>query len=301
MPVASFQTLLDPANLTRIAPFSLLAKIAVEGFLSGLHRSIFHGFGSEFLQYRHYTPGEDLKYVDWKLFARRDRLYTKVFQEETNMNVHLLVDISASMGYAGDRAVCSKLRYATMIAASLAYLAARQGDNIGLMLYGGQVLDHHRPAHRAQQLHRVLLALARAEATGEADHHTALGILENQISTRGLVILLSDMLESEEDLPKRLGRLRLRHCDCIGIQILDPDETNLPRRATARFEGMEGSGEVLTSPAAVAEAHDTGMETFLHNLRRNFHREQVDYLQLSTRENLGHALAAYLHHREKLR
>ncbi len=300
MPVQDSQKLLDPAYLTRIAPFSLMAKSAVEGYLSGLHRSIFHGFGSEFLQYRHYTPGEDLKYVDWKLFARSEKLYTKVFQEETNMNVYLVLDASASMDYAGEDAVCSKLRYAAMVAACLAYLANRQGDNVSLLVYRDEAVSFLPPEHRTQQLNRVLVELARVQPGGEADHASAFAVLESRIRNRGLVVLLSDMLESESILPRRMGRLRLLHCDCIGVQILDPDEIALPRRPTARFEALEGSGEVLTSPSAVAEQYDAQMGTFLNTLRRNFFQAHVDCLQLATREHLGHALAAYLHHREKL-
>ncbi|MCC5835390.1 MAG: DUF58 domain-containing protein [Opitutales bacterium] len=299
MPVQASQSLLDPANLTRIEPFPLLAKTAVEGFLSGMHRSVFHGFGSEFLQYRHYTQGEDLKYVDWKLFARSDRLHSKVFQEETNMNVYLVVDASASMDYQGEQASCSKARYAAMIAACFAYMAAKQGDNISLLCYNEQINGYLEPGHRNQQLQRVLLELARSRPRGEARHEQALDFLENQVGNRGLVILLSDMLEGENVLPRRLSRLRLLHCDCIALQILDPDELRLPRRPSARFEDLESQAEVLTSPERIAESYDAQMQGFLETLKTGFQREQVDTLRLLTTQNLGAALAAYLHHREK--
>lgn len=299
MPIQAFKSLLDPANLSRIEPFTLMARTAVEGYLSGLHRSVFQGFGSEFLQYRHYTPGEDLKYVDWKLYARSDRLHTKVFQEETNMNVYLVLDASASMDYQGSDAVCSKLRYASMIAACLAYMANRQGDNISLLTYQDKISGFIEPGHRNQQLHRVLLELARIKPQGEGNHAAALNFLEKHVGNRGLVIFLSDMLEQENTLPKFLSRLRLLHCDCIGLQILDPDEISLPRRASARFEGMESGTEVLTSPATVADHYNEQMKAFMQRLKSAFHREQVDYLPLTSKDNLGHALAAYLHHREK--
>lgn len=299
MPAQSSQTLLDPANLTRIEPFPLLAKTAVEGFLSGMHRSVFHGFGSEFLQYRHYTQGEDLKYVDWKLYARSDRLHSKVFQEETNMNVYLVVDASASMDYQGEQAPCSKARYAAMIAACFAYIASKQGDNISLLCYNEQIDAYLEPGHRNQQLQRVLLQLARSRPRGGADHEQALDFLENQVGNRGLVILLSDMLEGEAVLPRRLSRLRLLHCDCIALQILDPDELQLPRRASARFVDLESQAEVLTSPERIGESYDVQMQSFLETLKTGFQREQVDTLRLSTTQNLGAALAAYLHHRER--
>lgn len=299
MPIQAFNQLLDPANLTRVEPFPLLARTAVEGFLSGWHRSVFHGFGTEFLQYRQYTPGEDLKYVDWKLFARRDRIYTKVFEEETNMNVYLVLDTSASMSYRGHLAACSKGRYAAMLAACFAYIGNKQGDNISLLTYSDEINDYLPPGSRNQQLHRTLLQLSRAKYAGSAKHETALSFLEKQVSNRGLIILLSDMLDGEEVLPSRLSRLRQLHCDIIGLQVLDPEEVHLPHRQSARFEDMENRREVLTSPAAIAATYEAQMDDFLTALRHGFRRAQLDYLQLASNDNLGKALAAYLHHRGK--
>ncbi|MCD8483609.1 MAG: DUF58 domain-containing protein [Verrucomicrobia bacterium] len=291
-------SLLDPEHLHRIAPLPLMARTAVEGFLSGMHRSVFHGFGAEFLHYRTYTQGEDLKYVDWKLYARRDKVYTKVFEEETNMNVYLVVDCSGSMGYKGMSAACDKLRYCVMLAACFAYLASKQGDNVSLLSYADQVNTFLPPAHRGQQLHRLLLQLNNLKAGGSAHHERAFDFLETQTSTRGLVILLSDMLEGEHALPARLKRLRMMHCDCIAIQILDPEEINLPRHNGARFQDIENGGELLTNPATIADRYDLSMQQFLTATQQAFHREQVDFRMLTSSHNLGLALAAYLNRRE---
>lgn len=295
--MADLNSLLDPEHLHRIAPLPLMARTAVEGFLSGLHRSVFHGFGAEFLHYRSYTPGEDLKYVDWKLYARRDKVYTKVFEEETNMNLYLVLDCSASMGYRGGSSY-DKLRYATMVAACFAYLASRQGDNISLLTYADKVTGFLPPGHRGQQLHRLLLALASQKAGGGAQHDRAFDYLETQTSTRGLVILLSDMLECEDTLPQRLNRLRMLHCDCIALQILDPEEVELPRHNGARFEDMESKRELLTNPATVADRYNASMREFLLKTRKAFQREQVDFRLLTTNDHLGLALAGYLNRRE---
>jgi uncharacterized protein (DUF58 family) len=290
--------LLDPAHLVRLQPYPLLARTAVHGFLSGLHRSVFHGFGSEFVHYRHYTPGEDLKYVDWKLYARRDRMYTKVYEEETNMNVTLIVDASSSMGYRGARAPASKLGYACMVAACLAWLANHQGDNIGLLVYQEQLTDCLPPGHRGQQLQRLLVGLTRAQAAGSAQHSVALDWIEHHSTNRSLTILISDMLGDELALAEGLRRLRMRHGDCLAIQVLDPDERDLPPETGTRFRDMESRRELLTHPAAIAAQHNAAMADYSARLAEAFTRQEVDFLPLVSTQNLGAALAAYLHRRE---
>jgi uncharacterized protein (DUF58 family) len=298
MPAAETRKLLDPAHLIRLQPYPLLARTAVLGFLSGLHRSVLHGFGSEFVQYRAYSPGEDLKYVDWKLYARSDRLYTKVYEEETNMNVTLVLDASSSMGYRGSRAPCSKLDYACMVVACLAWLADHQGDNIGLLSYHTELVACLPPGHRSQQLQRLLVELTRARPTGAADHQLALDWLERRHANRSLVIFVSDMLGDEAQLAEGLRRLRLRHGECLAIQVLDPDERDLPRAGGTRFRDLESGHELLTHPAAVGDRHDAAMSAFNARMAAAFAREEVDFLPLQSTDNLGLALAAYLHQRE---
>lgn len=289
--------LLDPAHLSQIANMQLLARTAVEGFLSGMHRSVFHGFGTEFLQYRNYTPGEDLKYLDWKVLARSDKLYTKVYQEETNMNCTVLLDCSGSMDYAGERAPCTKFRYAAMIAACIAYLAGRQGDNVGLFAYSDELLEAVEPGHRSGQLSRVMHALSRLQPHGAAAHQRTLDNLTHPFKHRGIVILISDMLEAENELPRLLRNFRFRHCDVIALQVLDPDELDLPQPKVTRFHDMEAGKEVVAWPQSVREQYQGKMDQFLADLKTGFFKSQVDYLQLSSTDSLGLALAQYLHHR----
>ncbi|NBD37508.1 MAG: DUF58 domain-containing protein [Verrucomicrobia bacterium] len=298
MPASSAQ-LLDPAHLSAIANYSLMAKVAVEGFLSGLHRSLFHGFGSEFQQYRPYTPGEDPRTIDWKVYARRERLQTRLYEEETDMNCSLLVDTSASMNYKGERAVCTKFHYASMVAATLAYLASRQGDNPGLYLYSDQLHEALPPGNRTARYASIHHALARARPSGSADHRLAMDYLGHHLRGRGLVIVISDMLEAENDLPSLLARVRIRHYDVLALQILDPDEIEFPRDKAARFRDLETGRECLTSPLAVADAYDKAMSTASSKLRRGLSGSRVEYRRLSTRDSLGEALASYLHHRER--
>lgn len=290
--------LLDPAHLSAIANYSLLAKLAVEGFISGQHRSLFHGFGSEFQQYRPYTPGEDPRTIDWKVYARRERLQTKLFEEETNLNCSIVLDCSASMDYAGESAVCSKFHYACMAAACLAYLASKQGDNTGLYLYADSLREVLPPGRRGRlpSLHH---ALSRAQPRGGANHQRLVEYLGHQLNGRGMVIVLSDMLEAEESLPALLARLRIRHHDVMALQILDPDEIQFPREAAARFVDLETNREILTSPQNVADHYDKAMDEASATLRHGFSENRIEYRRFSSRNSLGMALAAFLHRRQR--
>lgn len=297
MPAAASQ-LLDPVHLSAIANYSLLAKLAVEGYISGLHRSLFHGFGSEFQQYRPYTPGEDPRTIDWKVYARRGRLQTKLFEEETNLHCSIVVDCSASMQYAGRDAVCSKFHYACMAAACLAYLASKQGDKAGLYLYSDTLAEALPPGRRGRlaSLHH---ALARTEPGGSANHQRLVEYLGHQLKGRGMVILLSDMLDHGKSLPELLARIRIRHHDVLALQVLDPDEIRFPRDPAARFVDLESGRECLTSPRTVAEAYDKAMDRTLRRLRHGFSENRIEYRRFSTRDSLGNALAAYLHQRQR--
>ncbi len=293
----AYKDLLDPAHLSQIENYALMAKAAVEGFLSGMHRSLFHGFGTEFLQYRNYVAGEDLKYLDWKVFAKRDKLVTKVYQEETSMNVYFVVDASASHHYQGERAACTKLRYTCMIAASLAYLATRQGDNIALFAYQDSVVEAIEPGHRSGQLVRFLQALSRLHPAGGADHDRLLQSITHHMRSRGLVIYLSDMLEAEHSLPRQLRALRFQHCNCLAIQILDPDERDLPHAYPIRYVDSETAAEVTSFADTIRSQYRDSMDSYLDGLKGSFRNAQVEYLSLLTTDHLGHALGKYLNKR----
>lgn len=293
--------LLSPATLARIDNYSLLAKTAVEGFLSGLHRSLSHGTGGEFLQYRNYTPGDDLKYVDWKVYSRQNKFHTKVFREETNMNLSLVLDASASLAYVGSRAPCGKWRYASMVAACLAYMASRQGDNVGLYLYNQGIIQALDPSRSPGQLQRIFASLAREEPNGSADHPRAWNYLTNHFRSRGMVVFLSDFLEADDSLPPLLKRLRYAHHDCLAIQVLAPDELDLPFDRSTEFIDAEGGARIDTYPDSVRGDYIRAMNDFLARLSESMKKSQVDFLRLNTSDSLAHSLATYLHKRDSLR
>ncbi len=293
----SVNDILSPAALADIDNYQLLAKVVVEGFMAGLHRSLYHGFGSEFVQYRDYSPGDDLKYIDWKVFGRRDRLYTKVFEQETNMDCTLVLDASASMSYSGSRASCSKLRYGAMIAACLAYLATQQGDSIGFYAYAEQLAQALPAAHRLGQLQRVLAALQSLSPQGAANHGQVLPYIAESLRRRGMLVLISDFLEAERQVPELLKAFRFTGKETIVIQVLDPDELDLPFEHTVRFEDSESGRHLVTSPAAVRRDYRQAMADYLATMRTACHEIQADYLLCTTAESLGTALSAYLHRR----
>jgi len=298
MSTSSLAELLSPAVLARIDNYMLLARTVVDGFLSGLHRSRRHGFGTEFFQYRNYTAGDDLKYVDWKVLARRDRLYTKVFQEESNMTCTLLLDASASMGYQGQRAACSKLRYGCMLAASLAYLADRQGDSVGFAAYNHELVAHLPPRQRGKQLLQMITAMHALQPEHAAEHEKVWSYVGETLRGRSMIIVLSDFLEAEAQLPRLLRRFRAAGHECLAVQILDPDEQDLPFTQTVCFEDVETGRELVTAPEQVRENYHAAMATFCRQVRDACLSNQVDFLSVSTADALGPVLAAYLHRRE---
>ncbi len=300
MPSPTAAELLSPETLVRIDNYALLARVVVEGFLSGLHRSLYQGFGSEFFQYRNYVPGDDPKYVDWKVYGRLDRFYTKVFREETNLDCTIVLDASASMGYQGGRSLCSKLRYGAMLAAALAYLARRQGDSIGFCAYAENLTAWIPPARHRDGAQRVFTELQKLRAQGVADHRTVLHHVVETLRRRALVVLISDFHGLEEELGSVLRRVRFAHHDCIAFQILDRDEIDLPFNRTVRFVDSESGPELTTAPDLVRDGYQRLMKGFTDRVRETCLGQQVDYLMVPTSEDVGNLLAAYLHRREAL-
>lgn len=301
MPETPLSELLSPAILSRISDYHLLAKTAVEGLISGLHRSRCRGTGSEFMQYRSYAPGDDLKYLDWKLLARQGKACSKVYQEETNLRCAILLDASASMAYQGDKAPCSKFRYAAMIAACLAYLARSQGDQAGIFVYSDTMKMATPPGSHAGSLPKILAGLERISPDGKADHALALRQSEEYLKGRSLVIWLSDFQGFEDQLGKALRRFRFSGHDGLVCQILDEDELTLPFNETLRFVDSESNHEITTTSNLIRDVYKKRMNDFLDRTRKHCLDQQTDYLLAASSDNIGYLLSAWLHKREGLR
>ena len=286
--------LLDPAHLSRIEDFSLLAKVVVDGAMPGIHRSLRQGRGTEFFQYRPYDPGEDLKVVDWKVYAKREELVAKTFQEDTNFNLFLVLDTSASMGYQGEVSSCTKLHYASMLAACFAYLAYRQGDRVGLFAYGQEVEQWIRPKSGHAHFGRIVNALSRLQAGGVNKHEAMWDQLVGNMPGRSTVVFLSDFLEAEDILPERLRFALSSRYEALCLQVLDREEEKLPSGDALRFVEMEGTREVSTSPEVIRDEFSNRMNEFKDTLERNLSSVSAEFESLYTDQDLGHALRRFL-------
>jgi uncharacterized protein (DUF58 family) len=283
---------LDPAVLARLGSLELKARTIVEGFLSGLHRSPFKGFSVEFAEYRQYMPGDDLSTIDWKVYARSDRHYVKKFEEETNLDCHLMLDVSASMGYGS--AGMTKHEYASCLAAALGYLMNRQRDGVGLTAFDNRVVSMLPASARPGHLRALLVTLDRLRLGTGTDVAKPLHQLAESLTKRGMVVLISDLLDDPERVVRSLKHFRYRGTDVIVFHVLDPDEIDFPFELPARFEDLESGEEVMAVPAAVRQHYLKGMGALIERYRRELGATGIDYHLLRTSEPLEMALLAYL-------
>jgi uncharacterized protein (DUF58 family) len=289
---AHHRTFLDPAVVARLGTLELKARTIVEGFLSGLHRSPFKGFSVEFAEYRQYMPGDDLSTIDWKVFARSDRYYVKKFEEETNLDAHLLLDVSGSMGYGS--AAMTKFEYAACLAASLAYLMNRQRDAVGLTAFDDKIVAMLAAGARPGHLRNLLLTLDRLELGRETNLSRPLNQIVDSLSKRGMVVLISDLLDDPEAVIRSLKHFQFRGNDVIVFQVLDPDEIDFPFERATRFEDLETSEEVVAVPGAVRDHYVKEMSGLIERYKRDLGAAGIDYQLLSTRRPLELALMSYL-------
>ena len=302
---------LDPAVLARLGTLELKARTVVEGFLTGLHRSPMKGFSVEFAEYRQYLPGDDLATIDWKVYARSDRYYVKKFEEETNLDCYLLLDVSASMDYGGatggdtgirdDRLRVTKLEYASMLAAALAYLMNRQRDAVGLTAFDDAIVEMLPPGSRAGHLRSILLTLDRLRIGKRTDVSKPLHLLADGIGKRGMVVLISDLLDDPERVIDGLRHFRFCGTDVIVFQVLDRDELTFPFERAARFCDIEGDEEMVAVPSAVRQHYLDALNATLDRYRRELTSAGIDYQLLDTSQPLDLALAAYLSARGRRR
>ena len=291
---------LDPAVVARLAHLDVRARLVVEGFISGMHRSPFHGFSVEFTEHRPYMPGDPLKNLDWKVLAKSDRYLVKQYTEETNLRCHLLLDLSGSMGFQSARASLSKFEYARSLAAALAYLMLGQQDAVGALLFS----DRPRAFVPARSVRSHLDVLLKTIAAGAPEGRTQLAPslheLAERIKRRGLVVLLSDLMDSPENVLAGLQHFRHRHHEVIVFHILDPDEIEFPFHDTATFVDMESGERLTTEPWEIGARYRERMDAWRERYRRACRERLIDYVPLDTRTPFDRALLAYLEKRAKL-
>lgn len=283
---------IDPEILSRISSLELLARHVVEGFIAGLHKSPYKGFSVEFMEYRPYIQGDDPKRIDWKLYGRTDRLYVKEFEEETNTTCHILADISNSMAYTSSRV--TKLHYGFFLAASLAYFMIRQRDSVGLYLFDDKIVDRIPPKSSRGHLHTILNKLENTDlgmktAMGKPFHDIA-----DSIKKRGIVVIISDLLDDADDIINGLKHFCFDGNDLILFHILDPFETAYKFKDLVELEDMETGEKILLMPEAAREIYIYNLERFRNTLKKNCGLLGVDYLPITTDQPLDFALFQYL-------
>ncbi|GMV83807.1 MAG: hypothetical protein AMXMBFR7_49910 [Planctomycetota bacterium] len=292
---------LDFETLGRIKSMQMLAKAVVEGFILGLHRSPYRGFSVEFAEYRQYVPGDDVKHVDWKVYAKSDRYYIKQFEEETNLACQILVDCSPSMAYRGTHGGFSKLEYACRLAACLSYFMIGQRDATGLLVFDDEIRQmlpaRGSPAHR--QL--LLTTLDQVEAgKGDTDIATPMHRLAESLSRRGMVILISDLLDDPIRVMSALQHFRFLGNEVIVFHVLDRDEIEFPFDRLTEFTDSETNQKVLVAPQSVKKLYMKKFEEFFGPYRKGCADLNVDYKLMNTSTNLELALSEYMYKRGRL-
>jgi uncharacterized protein (DUF58 family) len=286
---------LHPEAIRRIGRLELRARQVVEGLLSGMHRSPYFGQSVEFLQHRQYAPGDDLRHVDWKAWAKQDRLYVKQFEEETNLRCTMLVDVSASMQYG--RGPLNKYDYAATVATSLAYLLLKQHDAVACLAFDEKIRARSPLNSTRQHLQTIVKTLDASKPRDKTNVGTILTDIAESVSRRGMVVVISDLLGDVETTLRGLRLLRQRGHDTLVLHVMDDDELDFPFEGPTRFEGLELPEHLNCNPRALREGYLAAVERFLTALRRGCARNEVDYALVRTSDPLDAALTKFLSHR----
>ncbi|HEY7716466.1 MAG TPA: DUF58 domain-containing protein [Candidatus Binatia bacterium] len=283
----------DPKVLAGISNLYLRARWVVEGMMSGLHRSRAKGFSVEFEEHREYSPGDEIRRIDWKALGKFDRYFIKEYEDETNLRAYLLLDASASMNYASDG--ITKFDYACTLTASLAYLILRQQDAAGVVTFSDRIDSFVPPRAKRDYLTQILHALENRGPGGETNVGRILDDIAGQVKRRGLIVLVSDLLDEPAEILRGLRQFRFKGNDVIVFHVLDPAELNLPFDGNILFEDLEtASLQVITDPRAIRSTYEQVVKEFVNDLRKQCHDNTIDYQLISTATPLDQALASYL-------
>jgi uncharacterized protein (DUF58 family) len=297
------QRYLDPLALAKVRNLELQARLIVEGYLSGMHKSPYHGFSVEFAQHREYVPGDDLKHLDWKVYSRTGRFFLKQYEEETNLACWLLVDASESMRYgsgpvgADGSPLVSKYDYASMAAAALVYLTLHQQDSAGLVTYDNAVRQLVRASSQSSHLKQMITCLNKGAGRERTQLAPIFHDLAARITRRGIVVVLSDFFDEVADVLAGLQHLRHRRHEVIVMHVLDRAELEFPFQEATLFRGLEQYPELLTDPRSLRDSYLEQVRSFVSELKAGCLAQNIDYVQLCTDMPLGVVLSSYLGYR----
>jgi len=297
---------LQPDVVSKLANMELRARMVVEGFITGMHKSPYHGFSVEFAEHRQYMPGDEIRRVDWKVYGKTDRYYIKQYEEETNLKSYIILDASASMSFSSEipdqknEKRISKLEYASFIAAALSYLMVQQRDAVGLTVYDSDVRLTLPPHATKAYLRRILVELEKLSAGNTTGTARSLHQMAERITRRGLIIILSDLFDDPSKVIAALKHFRHNHHDVLVMQILDPLERSFAFGGDAVFKDLETTEEIMTQPYHIQRAYQREMHAFLERYKRECRENNIDYVLLDTTMPFDTALFQYLNKRKKM-
>lgn len=289
---------LKPETVSKLSNLSLVARLVVEGFITGLHKSPYHGFSVEFAEHRQYMPGDDIRHVDWKVYAKTDRHYVKQFEEETNLKAYLLVDSSASMGYGSGQ--INKIEYATYLSAGLAYLMLKQRDSVGLVTFDEKLRKYLPPRSVNSYLSVLLQELDKTKPRAKTNVSRTFHQLAERIQRRGLVIILSDLFDDPVKVMAGLKHFRHKKHEVIVFHILDPMERSFEFRQDAVYVDMETGDKLSTQPWHIRNDYVRLMTKFIDTYKKQCRENNIDYVLMDTSQPFDKALLQFLLKRKRI-
>ena len=289
---------LEPEMVARLSNMSLRARLVVEGYIIGQHKSPFHGFSVEFAEHRAYGPGDEIRHVDWKLYGKTDRYFVKQYEEETNLRSYILLDTSRSMEYKSNK--ISKLDYGNYLSAALAYLMINQQDGVGLTLFDNQIQKFIPPRSKPSHINTILTHLDKIGSGKDTDVGIVLHEMAERIKKRGLIILISDLFDETENIMKGLKHFRHNKQEIIVFHIMDRKELDFNFTNRTKFKDMETDEQITTEPWKIRKVYQQAIRSYQDELRLRCREQKIDYVPLFTDQNLDLALNEFLKKRQRL-
>ena len=289
---------LEPEMVARLSNMSLRARLVVEGYIIGQHKSPFHGFSVEFAEHRAYGPGDEIRHIDWKLYGKTDRFFVKQYEEETNLHSYILLDTSRSMEYKSNK--ISKLDYGNYLSAALAYLMINQQDGVGLTLFDNQIQTFIPPRSKPSHVNTILTHLDKTGSGKDTDVGIVLHEMAERIKKRGLIILISDLFDETENIINGLKHFRHNKQEIIVFHVMDRKELNFDFSNRTKFKDMETDEQITTEPWKIRKIYQQAIQSYQDELRLRCREQKIDYVPLFTDQNLDLALNEYLKKRQRL-
>ena len=293
-----FRKFLKPEAVSRLGNLNLIARLVVEGFITGLHRSPYHGFSVEFAEHRQYMPGDEIRHVDWKVYGKTNRFYVKQFEEETNLKSYILLDASASMQYSSGG--ISKFQYATYVAAALSYLMIKQRDSVGLVTFDQNIRSYLPPRSVNTYLNVILRQLQETQTGDKTNLSETFHQLAERIQRRGLIIILSDLLDDPLRVLSGLKHFRHKKHEVIVFQILDPMERSFLFKHDSTFLDMETGEKISTQPWHIRREYQQLMNDFIETYKHQCLANKIDYILMDTKQDFDRLLLHYLIKRKRI-